>query len=728
MKIQKSNDITIWQSPNRREQPDKAYGFSCKYHIPSGDTKQLEKAVTWDNCIAEYKNGHRKTDHFFQADCLLADIDNTHSEKEADWITPEDVENALPDVPFYYYPSKNHRKPKKGQAPRPKYHLIFPTHILETASEYSDYAKKLVSMFPQLHFDSAVTGAAQLNFGVENPVVRYVDGKINLTEYILSNKQETFQQTPDTKPKDTAVIPQGQRNNTLHKFALSVLTKYGETDTVYNLYLKESQKCSPLLTEKEVQSIWNAAVNYYNGTIKVQSDYIEPSIYQKASSATQWEIPPVNPVAVQQLYSIDKRDRKFSITVTRLILDAIGVTIKFNDMNRRTEINGIPEKYGKDDLNNLLATFVYDIAYKLSFKKVTSKIAYENLHVIAIENHYHPVITLLHERSWDNADRLPLIYEILGITDKNYQSLIKKWAIQTIAVLFNSDDTPVTAEGVLVLQGKQGIGKTQFFRHLAIKDSFFKGGATLDMTNKDSLMSATKVWICELGEIDSTTKKEQSALKAFLTEQTDRYREPYARCETVRPRRTSFCGTVNPQDYLRDETGNRRFWTIPIEKIDLKRIFELSPEWYVQFWRQILTIYKSNPKEYLLTEKEKNFINCNNQQYEQLLFGEDEFLTCADFQADKALWKWQTAAEIAKVLNEEFRSLHISSARIGKLLNRIEERQHIMFERKTVKGKRLILCPPIANTTANNTYQISDLPDYKLPSLQILSDEEPIIF
>lgn len=728
MKIQKSNDITIWQSPNRREQPDKAYDFSCKYHIPSGDTKQLEKAVTWDNCIAEYKNGHRKTDHFIQADCLLADIDNTHSEKEADWITPEDVENALPDVPFYFYPSKNHRKPKKGQAPRPKYHLIFPTHILETASEYSDYAKKLVSMFPQLHFDSAVTGAAQLNFGVENPVVRYVDGKINLTEYILSNKQETFQQTPDTKPKDTAVIPQGQRNNTLHKFALSVLTKYGETDTVYNLYLKESQKCSPLLAKKEIQSIWNAAVNYYNGTIKVQSDYIEPSIYQKASAATQWEIPPVNPVAVQQLYSIDKRDRKFSITVTRLILDAIGVTIKFNDMNRRTEINGIPEKYGKDDLNNLLATFVYDIAYKLSFKKVTSKIAYENLHVIAKENHYHPVTTLLHERSWDNADRLPLIYEILGITDKNYQSLIKKWAIQTIAVLFNSDDMPVTAEGVLVLQGKQGIGKTQFFRHLAIKDSFFKGGATLDMTNKDSLMSATKVWICELGEIDSTTKKEQSALKAFLTEQTDHYREPYARCETVRPRRTSFCGTVNPQDYLRDETGNRRFWTIPIEKIDLKRIFELPPEWYAQFWRQILAIYKSNPKGYLLTENEKDFINCNNQQYEQLLFGEDEFLTCADFQADKALWKWQTAAEITKVLNEEFRSLHISSARIGKLLNRIEERQHIMFERKTVKGKRLILCPPIANTTANNTCQISDLPDYKLSSLQILSDEEPIIF
>lgn len=550
MNERKNKDITIWQSPNRRGQPDKAYGFSCKYHIPSGDTKQLEKAITWDNCIAEYKDGYRRADHFIQADCLLADIDNSHSENKNDWITPKDVENVLHDVPFYYYPSRNHMKFKNGQAPRPKYHLIFPTHILETASEYSDCTKKLVSTFPQLHFDSAVTGAAQLNFGVENPVVSYVDGKINVIDYILSNKQETPQQTPDTKPKDTAVIPQGQRNNTLHKFALSVLTKYGVTDAVYNLYLNESQKCSPLLEEKEVQSIWNGAVNFYNSTIKVQSDYIEPSIYQKATPTLQWEILPVNPVAVQQLYSIDKRDRKFSISVTRLILEAIGVTVKFNDMNRQTEINGIPEKYGKDDLNNLLATFVYDIAYKLSFKKVTLKIVYENLHVIAMENHYHPVTSLLHERSWDNTDRLPVIYEILGIADKNYQSLIKKWAIQTIAVLFNSDDMPVTTEGVLVLQGKQGIGKTQFFRHLAIKDSFFKGGATLDMTNKDSLMSATKVWICELGEIDSTTKKEQSALKAFLTEQTDRYREPYARHETVRSRRTSFCGTVNPQDYL----------------------------------------------------------------------------------------------------------------------------------------------------------------------------------
>ncbi len=56
-----------------------------------------------------------------------------------------------------------------------------------------------------------------------------------------------------------------------------------------------------------------------------------------------------------------------------------------------------------------------------------------------------------------NVDRLQTVYEILGLSDNHYQSLVKKWAIQTIAILYNSDDTPVAAEGVLVLQGKQGI-------------------------------------------------------------------------------------------------------------------------------------------------------------------------------------------------------------------------------------------------------------------------------
>jgi hypothetical protein len=143
----------------------------------------------------------------------------------------------------------------------------------------------------------------------------------------------------------------------------------------------------------------------------------------------------------------------------------------------------------------------------------------------------------------------------------------------------------------------------------------------------------------------------------------------------------------------------------------LKKIFELSPEWYVQFWRQILVIYKDNPKGYLLAAEEKEFINRNNQEFEQLLFGEDEFMSCVDFLTDKSLWKWQSASEIANLLNEKFKNLHISSAKIGKLLVRIEGRVDIVFERKAVRGKRLILCPPIAG--ANDIGLPPDLLQYE---------------
>lgn len=694
MKIKKNKNITLYPCINRRGQANKPNGFDTPYPVSEGDTTQLAEAVTWDNCTIKFKNGYRKTANYIQADCILADIDNTHSDLEADWITHVDIQKNMPDIAFYYYPSRNHLKPKGGKVPRPKYHLIFPTHILESTAEYTNTANSLIKLFPQLHFDNAVTGAAQLNFGVEHPVVSYVDGNKTITDYILSIKQKSPEQTPDTKSENPSVIPQGRRNDTLHKFALRTLTRYGDSNEAYAAYQKESQKCTPLLEQRELDTIWSGAVTYYNNNIKTQPDYIAPSLYIGNPPSQQWSLPPKDLVAVQQLYSIDKRDRKFNIATAKLILRAVGITIRYNEMSHQIETQGMPEKYGDNDLNNLLVTCVSDIAYGMSYKRATINVVQETLTAIANEHHYHPVLSLLQEQPWDKVDRLPAIYSILNLSDCNYQTLFKKWAIQTIAILFNSKHAPVTAEGVLVLQGKQGIGKTQFFRHLAIQDIFFKGGATLDMTNKDSLMSATKVWICELGEIDSTTKKEQSALKAFLTEKTDRYREPYARYETIRPRRTSFCGTVNPRYYLHDESGNRRYWTIPVESIDLSHIFALSPEWYTQFWRQMLLIYKNNPTGYLLTQEEKDFVNQTNREYEQMLFGEDEFMTFFNVQADINNWQWLSASQITSLLNEQFKSLHITSVKIGKLLCKIEDNNNIAFKRKTVHGKRLILCPP----------------------------------
>lgn len=140
----------------------------------------------------------------------------------------------------------------------------------------------------------------------------------------------------------------------------------------------------------------------------------------------------------------------------------------------------------------------------------------------------------------------------------------------------------------------------------------------------------------------------------------------------------------------------------------------------------MLKIYENNPTGYLLTPEEKELVNQTNREYEQMLFGEDEFMTCFDFQSDIQNWKWQSAAQIAELLNEEFQSLHITSTKIGKLLVKIEENNNMQFDRKTVHGKRLILCPP--KSANNREVPTPKLPDYVSSVFQNITEDETVNF
>lgn len=140
----------------------------------------------------------------------------------------------------------------------------------------------------------------------------------------------------------------------------------------------------------------------------------------------------------------------------------------------------------------------------------------------------------------------------------------------------NDDDNPAGADGVLTLKGNQGIGKTSFFAVIALKADWFSEGVSINTDNKDTIIQATGSLIAELGELDSILKREQSAQKAFLTAARDMYQLPYARVAVRRPRRTSFCATVNPEEFLNDETGSCRFWTVHVGNIDVERLNSLS--------------------------------------------------------------------------------------------------------------------------------------------------------
>jgi len=172
------NEITVYQNnQNRRGAGNKPDGFTRRFIIKEGDTAKLAEAVKYDNCPGFYKGGYRSGDNFSKADCVLGDIDNSHSDNPADWKTHDDVKKALTNVSFYFYPSRNNMLEKDGKAPRPKEHFIFPIDETMSADEYVGYMKWLIEAFPELHFDEKVKSAAQLNFGVENPQVSYVGGE-----------------------------------------------------------------------------------------------------------------------------------------------------------------------------------------------------------------------------------------------------------------------------------------------------------------------------------------------------------------------------------------------------------------------------------------------------------------------------------------------------------------------------------------------------------------------
>ena len=203
----------------------------------------------------------------------------------------------------------------------------------------------------------------------------------------------------------------------------------------------------------------------------------------------------------------------------------------------------------------------------------------------------------------------------------------------------------LSGAGVLTFVGEQGVGKTRAFKDLtADLPDVFHEGATLDPSNKDSVISAITHWIVELGELESTFKKSEiSQLKAFLTRDTDVVRRPYAKRNSTYPRRTVFAGTVNEYQFLHDTTGNRRFW--PIEITQVKRDTTIN---YQQLWAEVYTWYRSG-ETWHLSEEEKKRLNQYIERFTVTDPAVDLMLQKFDFET-ALTWDWHSMADICTAL------------------------------------------------------------------------------
>lgn len=252
---------------------------------------------------------------------------------------------------------------------------------------------------------------------------------------------------------------------------------------------------------------------------------------------------------------------------------------------------------------------------------VPIKLLIENIYWYGKQNEYHPFAVFLKENYEKHKDKLKDYDGINSVstryfgTDKEiYNVYIRKTLIGAIKRALNSktdyedsSELGTKFDTCTVLQGKQGTGKSTFWRKLisvSKKFSFFSDSLNFESSDKDEKLKINRAVIHEMSEIDALfSRKDISAFKAFLSTQADIYRAPYEKDTHEHPRRSIFVGSVNEPEFLTDISGDRRYWVIPCgnEKFNLD---PLKEEKYF-LWAKAYELYLSGETCYLSSEEEE---------------------------------------------------------------------------------------------------------------------------
>jgi predicted P-loop ATPase len=196
---------------------------------------------------------------------------------------------------------------------------------------------------------------------------------------------------------------------------------------------------------------------------------------------------------------------------------------------------------------------------------VSPDIAGQAIEAVARRCSFHPVREYLDRCKWDGTARLDnWVIDYLGAANTTYARAVgSRWMISAVARV---DKPGCKADCALILEGPQGLLKSTALKTLA---SPWFTDEIAELGTKDAAVQLAGVWIIELAELDSMARSDVSRIKAFISRSTDRFRPPYGRRLVDQKRQCVFAGTVNDNQYLRDETGGRRFWPIACTKINI---------------------------------------------------------------------------------------------------------------------------------------------------------------
>ena len=255
---------------------------------------------------------------------------------------------------------------------------------------------------------------------------------------------------------------------------------------------------------------------------------------------------------------------------TELSENAIGAIRQFLETPRRLKgygMNNVPERNLKDAINNAAQEFGF-----------------------------HPVRDYLRSLEWDGVKRLETLFiDYFGCPDNDYtREIAHHWAVSAVARIFEPGHK---FDFVPILKGAQGKRKSTFLETLAVDSEWF-GGLTINTNDpRQMIMGMMGKWLLELPELAGFSRNQVAHIKGFMSAAKDNTRLPWGRTNVDFPRQSVMMGTTNESKYLRDETGNRRYWPIEtnVETVDIERLQDERDQLWAEAYDEYLAMREDHP-------------------------------------------------------------------------------------------------------------------------------------
>lgn len=331
-------------------------------------------------------------------------------------------------------------------------------------------------------------------------------------------------------------------------------------------------------------------------------------IFEEKRQAAAEDFDEADPDAWKKQLQYEKKSMELKNNLHNLMLilenDENLKGIVFNQLADGMEIRGNvpwphPAKFWRDADDAQLICYV-DAAYG-----IFSARNYDIAVTKAVDDRsYHPIREFFETLpAWDGVERADtLLIDYLGAEDTPYvRAVTRKDLCAAYCRVYHPG---IKFDSMIVLNGDQGIGKSTLIAKLG--GEWYSDSLNLsDMNDKTAAEKLQGYWIMEIGELAGMRKADLDKVKAFISRQDDKYRASFGRRVTPHPRQCVFFGTTNSQNgYLRDITGNRRYWNVKVPGNGKYKPWDMDEDTVKQIWAEVMVYAKAGEKLYLSPELE----------------------------------------------------------------------------------------------------------------------------